>query len=166
MKKVLLFTVLALTLSLCSCHRWQHRYPEDTERSRLKPIERLANKWWKLDQVTRNGINITDSIKSLVGGYTFLLSDLRDDILGMTYYYGKLSSSIDSSVSMVYYFKNDDDDIWIGRVEYPTPFIYVCDLPCYWHPDHLYIILQLSESKFKIENRDSLQNTIISSYIH
>lgn len=164
MKKV--FILLSLTLILCSCHRWQHQYPEDTERSRLTPAERLTNKWWKLDQVTKNGVNITDSVKAIVGNYTFLFGKVPDASTDWIYYYGKLNSNIDGNLGIVCFFQNDNAEIVIERVD-GTSSIRI-GIPAYTDSlnsfSQLYTILKLTEYDFKLKIEDSLQNTVISSY--
>lgn len=72
---ILRFTFMAaFVMMLSSCNRWQHQYPEDTERTKLTPLERLSNKWWSLETVTINGSDITDSMKNVLGYYRMYLS--------------------------------------------------------------------------------------------
>ena len=47
MKSLLILLTLAI-ITCSSCKKWQHKYPEDTERTKLTPEERLTGKYWKL----------------------------------------------------------------------------------------------------------------------
>ncbi len=39
-----IYTLIILVLMVSSCKRWQHEYPEDGQRSKLTPRERLLGK--------------------------------------------------------------------------------------------------------------------------
>lgn len=84
MKKQLLLFTIAL-ISLNSCKRWQHKYPEDTERTKLTPEERLTGKYWKLSKTTFNGMDYTDSVKKTIGDYEiyFSLQEVHDEKSGI-----------------------------------------------------------------------------------
>jgi hypothetical protein len=46
LKNTILFALLILLGTITSCKKWQKQYPEDTERTKLNPTERLINKTW------------------------------------------------------------------------------------------------------------------------
>jgi hypothetical protein len=75
--KNLLFILLAILLTTASCKKWQHEFPEDGERTKKTPKERICDKWWVLSQVTLNGQDYTDSVYQQFGKYkVFFTSNL------------------------------------------------------------------------------------------
>lgn len=67
MKNALLLTCLIL-LFTSSCKKWQKQYPEDTERTRLTPYERIYGKW-RLTKVELNGLDMTSEVLDSLGQY-------------------------------------------------------------------------------------------------
>ncbi len=58
-----IYILIILVLMLSSCKRWQHEYPEDGQRSKLTPRERLLGKTWVLTQLTLNGQDYMDTVR-------------------------------------------------------------------------------------------------------
>jgi hypothetical protein len=52
-----------------------HKFPEDTEATTKSSTERLIDKWWILNKVSINGIDLTDSVKKQIGECSFKLTN-------------------------------------------------------------------------------------------
>jgi hypothetical protein len=105
MKCSLLLLLLLLALGMTSCKEWQIQYPEDTERTKLTPYERIKGKWI-LTSVTLNNKEYIDTITAKLGSTFFYCSD--EHISGGARdadYYISLPSS--SKYAAVYSFNNE-----------------------------------------------------------
>jgi hypothetical protein len=167
MKNKILYSVLFLIIGLSSCKKWQHQYPEDTERTKLTPTERLINKTWKLQKTTINGIDISDTVRSRIGDYTMEFSTRKENGLGTYIYLGGVTTTVEGDILTVWKFSDDESKIICDRHSSSEPdidgFFYLY-LNQYRHPDRLNgtsKILKLSEMEFKYQITNTNQDTII-----
>ena len=159
MKRILILLTLAI-ITCSSCKKWQHKYPEDTERTKLTPEERLTGKYWKLSKTTFNGMDYTDSVKNTIGDYEIYFS-LQEDTDRKT---GRITTNIEGTFGTIWSFTLSDKSISISRMQgldnnYPL-------VPCYYKiggPYPLYSILQLSTSFFKIQYTNNENDTTITN---
>jgi hypothetical protein len=102
MKNVLLSVVMIILFSNCS--RWQHQYPEDTERSKETPVQRLLDKKWVLQNVTLNGTDYTDSVFNQIGNFRIAFYDQSASSPSdpYDYYYGSNHSDLEGPFGSVY----------------------------------------------------------------
>ena len=169
MNKLILFVLLLLTtISFTGCNKWQHRYPEDTERTKLTPPERLTNKWWTLQSASVNGVDYTDSVFQLFGKYQIYFSlDLENvTVNGLHIYTGTVHTDNEPTFTSVWSFP-DDASIGIGDLN-GTFSNKQSVVPGYIHAPLLkYTILKLSKSEFKISlfwgNGYTVYNNFISN---
>jgi hypothetical protein len=165
MKKVVLLSVL-LSLLLCSCKKWQHKYPEDAERTKLTPMERIVDKKWTLVQTTFNSVDYTDSVFNFLGKYEIIFSKIPESAVYVIYS-GSINTDLEGGVPIVWNFSRNMNNIGFARkagVANYFPFA-----PCYDSKSSNYgnyTILKLSENEFKIQfdtkNKDT---TIINSFV-
>ena len=162
MKKLLLLSIIAL-LALSSCNKWQHKYPEDPERTKLTPAERLTGKHWKLIKTTFNGIDYTDSVKNTIGDYEIYFSLQEDHDQPV----GGLTTDIEGGIGIIWSFYFNQTMLGIQRMmgkNTDYPFV-----PCFEHVlqyERAYGILQLSENVLKIKFTNSAKDTtIINEFI-
>jgi len=150
MKRILLISLVALFV-LSSCNKWQHRYPEDTERTKDSPTKRLTNKWWTLESATVNGIDYTDSVKLKLGVFRiFFSTEYRIEFNGDKVFYGRVHTDSEPEFTSGWQFP-DESSIIIGAMNSSHEFNQVV-VPCFivtQDNDH-HTILKLSQSEFKI----------------
>ncbi|MBP9933198.1 MAG: hypothetical protein KBF25_05860 [Chitinophagaceae bacterium] len=58
-----------IVISLAACKRWQHEYPEDGQRSKITPLDRLVGKTWVLTQLSLNGQDYMDTVRERFGNF-------------------------------------------------------------------------------------------------
>lgn len=71
------YLIFLLLMLSTSCKRWQHEYPEDGQRSKLTPRERLLGKTWVLSQLTLNGQDYMDTVRERFGNFKMKLYDTK-----------------------------------------------------------------------------------------
>lgn len=76
MNKLLLFAIL---IFFSACKRWQHEYPEDGGKTKLTPEERITGKIWKLNFVSVNGKDYTDTVLNQLGSYLMEFTLTKED---------------------------------------------------------------------------------------
>ncbi len=161
MKRILILLTLAIT-TCSSCKKWQHKYPEDTERTKLTPTERIINKWWVLDAVTLNGINYMDSVTNKIGKMRVYLTDDKADINNLK---GILENDAEFAKSIIWTFFNNENQIAIyrtnGSIPFFLPVVFFIDpnFPSFY--DQPYDVLKLSTSELKISIRTKSNDTVI-----
>lgn len=157
MKNLIIIFIISL-LTLSSCKRWQHQYPEDTEKTKLTPEERLTGKIWTLSSTTFNGMDYTDSVKNVIGKYEIYFSLQEDHEIKVGY----IKTEVDGVFDIFWLFGYGDGGIGIVR-QTGIP-IYYPFVPCYdtQSGNHgNYTILKLSEAEFKIQFQNNNKDTTI-----
>jgi hypothetical protein len=155
MKNLFFILITLLTLSSTSCKKWQHKYPEDTERSKDTPFERLTNKWWTLKTASINGIDYTDSVNTVYGTYRiyFGTSVYQHYPSGLTAYEGLISTNIEPVFSSVWSLYKDETILELGQL-FGSHFSDFNILPVYngsiKFDNYSHKILKLSESELKL----------------
>ena len=167
MKYTLLLACLII-LFTSSCKKWQKQYPEDTEKTKLTPAERITGKLWKLSKVTLNGFDYTDSVKNKIGNFKFQLSTqlmpLEDDL-----YSGYADSDNEGSYGTFWYFYNDESCIFQGRIStsIPPQFRTIIISPNYFYYENTGFmyqcnkILKLTDNELKISIQNAVGDSII-----
>ena len=168
MKNLFFILITLLTLSSTSCKKWQHKYPEDTERSKDTPFERLTNKWWTLKSASINGIDYTDSVKELFGIYQIYFSQNLEQttVGGLDFYLGTVKPEKESAFVSIWSFP-DEASVSIGPFFGFSGLKNVNLVPCYLNNNFTvwsYTILKLNESEFKIRITTKDQDTTITNY--
>lgn len=165
MKKLLLLSIIAL-LTLSSCKKWQHKYPEDPERTKLTPEERLTGKTWTLTKATLNGVDYTDTILNKIGKLEINLSTVEEN---SNYNRGSAEDNVWGAFGILWSLRNTEQDIVLFRTAATAPFN---DIPCVFYMNKyfdsgfnsvIYQILKLSTTEFKIQFTTASQD---SSYIN
>jgi hypothetical protein len=167
MKNKIILSLGFLIIGLSSCKKWQHQYPEDTERTKLTPTERLINKTWKLQKTTINGIDISDTVRNRIGEYTMEFSTRKENGLGTYIYLGGVTTTVEGDILTVWKFSDDEGTVGWGRHSSSEPdidgFVYLY-LNQYRYPNKLNgtsKILKLSETEFKFQISNTNQDTIL-----
>lgn len=81
MNKLLLFAIL---IFFSACKRWQHEYPEDGQRSKITPLDRLVGKTWVLTQLSLNGQDYMDTVRERFGNFEMKLFYTKYNLLNET----------------------------------------------------------------------------------
>jgi hypothetical protein len=172
MKKLLLLSIIAL-FALSSCKKWQHKYPEDPERTKLTPEERLTGKWWTLQNVTLNGKDYTDTVMNQIGKFQIYFGLEKVSGISSVRYVGNATSGYEGSFFTTWDFTSDYQNFSFGRYN-SGPSIYpYCALYYPYNYDSgfygmHYLIQRLDNGVFKIaltsKTADStFTNTFISN---
>lgn len=167
MKRAILIPI-CLFLLFSSCKKWQHKYPEDAERSKQTPLERLSDKWWALKTASINGIDYTDTVKNQFGKYEIYFSqnEFSPGSFSSKRYYGKIKTDIESEFIHIWHFKDNETILSSARLVGDFPFYSF--MPCYLDYD-VYnsgstVILKLSASELKLVKTNINQDTTIIYY--
>jgi hypothetical protein len=172
MKKILFIALLAL-LGTSSCKKWQHKYPEDTERTKLTPTERLINKTWTLSKTTINGVDISDTVYNRIGKYSVQFYNSSVGGFGaQDFLSGGANTDIEGGISTLWKFYEKDSKIGWGRTSTSAPPIdgYVL---LYIRASHdttlvhvIPEIIKLTETEFKIQTVNTKHDTtLINTFI-
>lgn len=146
------FWIFVILLVFTACKRWQHKYPEDTERTKLTPNERITNKWWTLESAFVNNIDYTDSIDELFGKYQIYFSSnvYQTSQEGFDVYYGTVTTEKEPTFTTAWSFP-DQESIGLGAMNGNNSGKYSI-VPGYLQGVYLkYTILKLSPSELKIK---------------
>ena len=169
MKKLLLLSMIAL-LAFTGCKKWQHKYPEDNEKTKATPMARLTGKWWTLGGATLNGINYADSVFNLYGKYQIYFSEsvYETDINGNKSYYGEVHTELEPQFTVIWYIDKTEENILIN----PLAGINSNKrsiVPGYLNHNNFYYfyytILKLTSTEFKISiNSTNNDSTAINTF--
>lgn len=167
MKSLLILLALAI-ITCCSCKKWQHKYPEDTERTKLTPEERLTGKTWILTKATLNGIDYTDTVLNKIGKLEINLSTVEED---MNYNKGYAEDNVWGAFGILWSIRNTEQDIVLFRTAGSAPFY---DIPCVAYINYLdnsgfrkytHQIMKLTQNEFKIQlTTANLDSTYINVF--
>ncbi len=170
MKNTILIALLILLGTITSCNKWQKQYPEDTERTKDTPTERLTNKWWTLQSVTLNGKDYTDSVYQLFGKYQiYFSSNIRSIFNGIETFNSYVKTEIETPVQAVWRFTNNEMS-FISAPENGNNSLKISIVPCYIRYvsfstfEFNILKLSLNELKIKITNTNN-DSTIINNFI-
>lgn len=94
---------LCFTLFI-GCNKWQYQFPEDEERSKLTPMERLTSKTWTLKKVELNNLDFTDSVFKQIGSLSmrFSTSEYENGLGSEIRYIGNASSDVEGNFTTTY----------------------------------------------------------------
>lgn len=169
MSKLHFLFLLCFTLTFTSCKKWQHQYPEDTERTKDTPMERLTNKWWVLQKVTLNGQDFTDSVHNIHGVYKIYFSEnlFATSTDGLEHFYGTISSDIGPAFVSVWTLHSKESNLAIGPLIAAAPIEFAF-IPGYLNNGSFnqfdYFILKLNASELKISINTLNNDTTINNY--
>ena len=144
--KYILYIIYFFLLLTTSCKKWEPLYPEDTERTKLTPYERIYGKWI-LTKAELNGVDVTSGIYDSLGQYSIEFEDKFDQsakigTIDMTLNNKKLSTRWHISYSDIHVFHLMDS--------YPHLFKFMI-LGCYkLSPAYSWEIRSLSKSTLKV----------------
>ncbi len=149
MKKLLVLSIIAL-LALSSCKKWQHKYPEDTERTKDTATERLTDKWWTLKSAYVNGSDYTNTIHDTLGKFSIFFSNnlYETSLNGNKIFYGTINTELDSPFTILWSFINNETQIFIGRINGNTTKS--AFVPQYYPTNNNHTIMKLTSSEMKI----------------
>lgn len=71
MQKIFILFIMLVMVS--ACKRWQHEYPEDGQRSKITPLDRVVGKTWVLTQLSLNGQDYMDTVRERFGSFEMKL---------------------------------------------------------------------------------------------
>lgn len=164
MKRFIPFAICML-ICLSACKKWQHQYPEDSEKTKLTPTERLTNKWWTLQSTSVNGVDYTDSVHTIFGEYRIYFTQNLFDITNVELYYGWVSSNLQPKFTSIWNFNNGEADLGIGPLNGSDP-IKDDFLPCYMNNSFMmqYKIEKLLNNELKISVQSKNKDTIVVNY--
>ena len=166
MKKLLFLSFIAI-LALSNCKKWQHKYPEDTERTKLTPEERLTGKTWTLNKSTLNGIDYTDTVLNKIGKLEVYLSTNEET---GNLKQGAAEDNVWGGFGILWIFRNNENDLEIFRTAASAPFY---DIPSVFYINYLdnsgfgkytHQILKLTTSDFKIQCTTIAQDSTYINY--
>ncbi len=157
-----IYILIILVLMLSSCKRWQHEYPEDGGKTKLTPEQRLTGKNWKLNFVSFNGKDYTDTVLNQFGSYQLQFSLYPES----QYYLASISTEYEGGVLAVWGFRFDDSKILIFRRSMtPHTWSYV---PCFYTNEGKeyieYLILKLTPSELKIKMQNLKNDSIVINH--
>ncbi len=150
MKNTILIVLLILLGTITSCNKWQKQYPEDTERTKLTPEERIANKWWNLDSVYINGTNITNDIFDSISFYKMYFDTKRVTTQGSPNGHTIGNNSFDKipySQRFFWGLLTNQDSIQISLDGYPYLNL---QIPSYCSGSSNWGVLKLSQVEMKL----------------
>ncbi len=169
MQKLLFLSFIAI-LTLSSCKKWQHKYPEDTERTKLTPKERLTGKWWTLQNASVNGVDYTDSVHEMFGKYQIYFStSISSSFNGIDRYFGNVKTELEPAFTSTWRLKDNDENMSIvdanGNGGGGNNSSKVSIVPCYINYQNFssdeYLILKLSISELNISIKTKGSDSII-----
>jgi len=167
MKNTLILACLII-LFTSSCKKWQHRFPEDTERTKDTPTERLINKWWTLVSTTLNGQDYTDTIKQQFGQYQirFETALAWTPTNGMETYSGYVQTDYEPGFPTAWRFYNVESITTISLMQNPSfkKSIVPCYLNSFSYTYETQRILKLTNTEFKISIQTKNQDSTIINY--
>lgn len=171
MRIVILNLFILILLALTSCTKWQHQYPEDTERSKLTPMERLAGKTWTLQQVTLNGMDYTDSVFNQIGKFqiNFGMSKISSMSNTNIFYVGEAKSDFEGNFICLYII--GDEQVTLGIIRENLNFAATKTLTILYINNNfsprfgVSEILRLEEHNLKIRFRNSNNGGMSDSVI-
>jgi hypothetical protein len=163
MHKIYILIILILLVS--SCKRWQHEYPEDGQRSKLTPRERLLGKTWVLTQLTLNGQDYMDTIRERFGNFKMKLYDTKYNPTDETdnARYGAIFPTKTPAKTIIWMLYNNDENFSAGPLFAENDdFI----LQGYINHKHLGTILKLTDNQFKLKTQyTDMDSIVISTFI-
>lgn len=159
------YLIFLLLMLSTSCKRWQHEYPEDGQRSKLTPRERLLGKTWVLTQLTLNGQDYMDTVRERFGNFKMKLYDTKYNPSDETSNsrYGAIFPTKTPAKTIIWILYNNDENFSAGPLFAENDdFV----LQGYINYKHIGTILKLtsSEFKFKTEYTD-MDSIVISTFI-
>lgn len=163
MKRAILIPIFLLLL-FSSCKKWQNKYPEDTEKTKVTPIDRLTGKWWTLQSASVNGIDYMDTVKQQFGKYEIYFSNKEYDpgVWPDKRYYSSIKTEIEPEFAAIWRFKEYETLFTLGRLVGEFPFFSF--MPCYLDYEIFltpYTILKLSDSEFKFSTQNINKDTTV-----
>lgn len=164
--KLLLACIIILLAS--SCKKWQYKYPEDTDRTKDSPTERLTNKWWTLESVTLNGVDYTDTIKNQFGIYQIYFSQESynqgfNEVFEK--FYGTIKTDFEPEVVSIWGFATLQE-LALGPLG-GNNSNKISLVPCYLKTGSFYLkyeILKLSSNELKFSIKNIKNDTTIINY--
>lgn len=116
MKKCLIILTIGI-LFFTSCKKWEHQYPEDTEKTKVAPFERLTNKTWVLKNVTMNNVDITDSVNKIIGSLKLEFNTNTLTLGSYRPYTAYSTSDVEGKILSTWSFSKDLTQIGVGRFQ-------------------------------------------------
>lgn len=158
MNKLLLFAIL-IFFSACKC--WQHEYPEDGGKTKLTPEERITGKIWKLNFVSVNGKDYTDTVLNQLGSFLMEFTLTKED----KYFLGAVSTDSMGGFYTVWGFEPSVRYITILRrvsKDFLPSFV-----PCFLDKKssnpYSFRIVKLTENELKLELKTISGDTTIEN---
>jgi hypothetical protein len=171
MKNIILIVLLILLGSITSCKKWQKQYPEDTERTKDTPTERLSNKWWTLQNASINGKDYTDSVYQHFGKFKIYFGSTlyQTSLQGNDRYYGLINTELETSFTTIWTIVDNETVIGITPFQ-GTNSNAISIVPCFLSHSSFtiwsYSILKLSNNEFKISIKSNTNDsTVINNFI-